>query len=435
MEAKFPITTHLRMYSQKITDSLNEEKSRQELVLQPDPECHFEDVHFVDGEEADEQVNSDSAATRIQHHLCLTRIHGCDASTTLLRIEESDEMMVLKSESIMPCFLAKDSPHACWLSPRDETAEPLVYLSESRTRLPWLQVGSAEVQLSHREILTSLATVTTITLPERNGHSLQALLCEPHPPTPSATASNSPFRKGKQPESDWERKGHRDGSEAGEGSAAGKDLSELPLLVHIHGGPAGAFRSILRIAAAHTDHPYRVLLAAGCKVVMPLYSGTLGYGDEFSRSNIHKQGQVDVQDVMRVVHYLREKGVARGPTGVFGGSYGGFLACKLMATLPDVFSVGVCEYGFVQVRQMSLEGGDYTWESEYCGSVEEWPPPHSYHSHECVHQMNLVSSPLLFTHGEEDDICPVSQSKVCEMTSGYHDSAIMSHPLYPTHCD
>jgi dipeptidyl aminopeptidase/acylaminoacyl peptidase len=78
----------------------------------------------------------------------------------------------------------------------------------------------------------------------------------------------------------------------------------------------------------------------------------------------------------------------------------------------DSFS---CQYGYLSIRPQTLEGGDFTWESEYNGSPTVWPIPGSYAAGEPYFDMYKITAPLLFTHGEDDDVCPLSQSRI-----GYH---------------
>ena len=61
------------------------------------------------------------------------------------------------------------------------------------------------------------------------------------------------------------------------------------VLVHAHGGPAGAFPCDRSAAADATRYPYRHVLMAGYRVFLPLFRGTLGFGDEFAIANYRCQ--------------------------------------------------------------------------------------------------------------------------------------------------
>merc|ERR1712176_1592037 len=65
-------------------------------------------------------------------------------------------------------------------------------------------------------------------------------------------------------------------------------------------------------------------------------------------------------------HHPKLKGtITPGKTGIWGGSYGGYMTIRAMSTAPERFAAGVALYGFVHNRWMTYEGGDFTWEDEY----------------------------------------------------------------------
>eukprot|EP00929_Paragymnodinium_shiwhaense_P047792 TRINITY_DN24248_c0_g1_i1.p1 TRINITY_DN24248_c0_g1~~TRINITY_DN24248_c0_g1_i1.p1 ORF type:complete len:788 (-),score=183.28 TRINITY_DN24248_c0_g1_i1:251-2614(-) len=153
---------------------------------------------------------------------------------------------------------------------------------------------------------------------------------------------------------------------------------DAPLLVQCHGGPAiGVLRSA-RHAVDPVRYPIRHFLAAGYRVLQPLFRGTLGFGDAWAQGNIGCQGYMDgdLGDIVAGIDHLakehsRLKGhIVPERTGVYGGSYGGYMTLRAMSELPTRFAVGVALYGFVHVRWMTYEGGDFTWEDEYL-----LPPP------------------------------------------------------------
>eukprot|EP00750_Incisomonas_marina_P007562 INCI14996.4.p1 GENE.INCI14996.4~~INCI14996.4.p1 ORF type:complete len:945 (-),score=167.79 INCI14996.4:3337-6171(-) len=199
--------------------------------------------------------------------------------------------------------------------------------------------------------------------------------------------------------------------------------AENPLLVNAHGGPAVAFAADRTAAANSTRYPFRHFLKAGYRVFQPLYRGTLGYGDDFAQANICKQGEVDLADIASGVRHL----IANHPrvncpvtdVGIFGGSYGGYLTLRALSKLrpgpgerqqPFKFVAGVAEYGFLHNRWMSYEGGDFTWENEYQGDSTRFPASDC--SSDVFDDLSQVRAPCLLMHGEDDDVCPVSQSRV-----------------------
>ena len=65
-------------------------------------------------------------------------------------------------------------------------------------------------------------------------------------------------------------------------------------------------------------------------------------GRDFEQATFHQLGQVEMQDQMKGVEYLRSLPyVDSSRLGVHGWSFGGFMTISLMTTYPDVFKVGV----------------------------------------------------------------------------------------------
>jgi len=255
-----------------------------------------------------------------------------------------------------------------------------------------------------------------------------------------------------------------------------------PLLVNAHGGPAAGFVNSMKTAADANRYPFRHFLMAGYRVFQPMFRGTLGFGDKWAMGNIGAQGSLegDLGDILAGLDWLQNshpslKGtLAPARTGIFGGSYGGYMTIRAMSMLQHRFGAGVALYGFVHNRWMTYEGGDFTWEDEYivpppldvegfeielveeegdspgtsapraaaralpnsssegtpaahrplrdrspsAGSVcsqsasDVWPLPKEMQASDCFNGLHRINKPLLLMHGEKDDICPLSQSQV-----------------------
>jgi len=253
---------------------------------------------------------------------------------------------------------------------------------------------------------------------------------------------------------------------------------DAPLIVLAHGGPAAGFVHSTSLAADHTRYPIRHVLQAGFRVFMPMFRGTLGFGDAWAQANIGSQGALDsdLGDILAGLDWLRDhhpqlKGnICPSRTGIFGGSYGGYMTIRAMSEVPERFAAGIALYGFVHNRWMTYEGGDFTYEDEYiipppdlagfeiemvqedaehkknaetrapnevaasasgaidftpardrCGSnasvasasaSDVWPLPRQMENSDSFNGLHRISAPLLLMHGEKDDICPLSQSQV-----------------------
>jgi dipeptidyl aminopeptidase/acylaminoacyl peptidase len=94
----------------------------------------------------------------------------------------------------------------------------------------------------------------------------------------------------------------------------------LPLVVNVHGGPAGQF----------TDKYYAIvnlLVAQGWAVLQPNPRGSTGYSKAFLAANKDDLGGGDLQDILAGVNYVREHAsIDSHRIALIGYSYGGTMA-------------------------------------------------------------------------------------------------------------
>ncbi len=114
--------------------------------------------------------------------------------------------------------------------------------------------------------------------------------------------------------------------------------AKLPLVLYVHGGPAGSF--------SETYYSWAQLLAAhGYEVLMINPRGSTGYGEEFLKANRSDWGGGDFKDLMAGLDAV----IARGETdpnrlGIGGWSYGGYMA-EWAITQTDRFKAAVSGAG------------------------------------------------------------------------------------------
>lgn len=174
----------------------------------------------------------------------------------------------------------------------------------------------------------------------------------------------------------------------------GHDGGELPLLLHIHGGPAGVFTNTF----SARNHVWAGL---GYAQLSPNVRGSSGYTDELLRGNMRDIGGGDYQDLMTGVDHVIEDGLADPDRlGVRGWSYGGILGGWTI-TQTDRFkgaSVGAMvsdwtsEYGPGFNHDVSL------W---YIGGTP-WDNPEEWRYRSPLTHVANVSTPTLILHGMND---------------------------------
>ena len=175
----------------------------------------------------------------------------------------------------------------------------------------------------------------------------------------------------------------------------GYDASErLPLLLHIHGGPAGVFTNSFR-------PQYHVWAGLGYAQLLPNVRGSSGYTDDLLRGNMNDIGGGDYNDLMTGVDYLIERGIADpDQLGLRGWSYGGILGGWTI-TQTDRFkgaSVGAMvsdwtsEYG---------PGFNFDVRRWYIGGTP-WDNPEEWRQRSALTHVKNITTPTIILHGIND---------------------------------
>eukprot|EP01065_Artemidia_motanka_P030353 TRINITY_DN36374_c0_g1_i1.p1 TRINITY_DN36374_c0_g1~~TRINITY_DN36374_c0_g1_i1.p1 ORF type:complete len:699 (+),score=160.15 TRINITY_DN36374_c0_g1_i1:45-2099(+) len=187
------------------------------------------------------------------------------------------------------------------------------------------------------------------------------------------------------------------------------------VLAAVHGGPMAATSGNLRHVSSGAG--LRSFVAAGYAVLVPMYRGSAGFGDQWAQDMIGRPGHkdTDLGDVLSGVDWLRSSGrvdsCARA--AIVGGSYGGFMTLRALSEAPEFFSAGVARYGFISHRWMDMETGDLSWEHEYLDLPRGQPPPWpSDTASDVFPNVHRIQAPLLLLHGDADPCCPISHSKI-----------------------
>lgn len=170
--------------------------------------------------------------------------------------------------------------------------------------------------------------------------------------------------------------------------------SPAPLLLHIHGGPAGRFSNSF-------SSRYHVWAGLGYVQLLPNVRGSSGYSDEVLRGNMADIGGGDYDDLMAGVDYLiREGYVDADRMGIRGWSYGGILGGWTVtqtkrfkaASLGAMVSDWTSEYG---------PGFNYDVRLWYIGGTP-WDNPEDWRRRSALTHAANVTTPTLLLHGMSD---------------------------------
>jgi dipeptidyl aminopeptidase/acylaminoacyl peptidase len=182
--------------------------------------------------------------------------------------------------------------------------------------------------------------------------------------------------------------------------------TKVPLLLVIHGGPAGVFtRTFIGTAS---PYPVAVFAARGYAVLRANPRGSSGYGADFRRANRSDWGGGDYRDLMSGVDRVIAMGVADPERlGVMGWSYGGFMT-SWVVTQTKRFKAASA--GAPVTNLMSFTGvADIPgFVPDYFGG-EYWDRFEAWRNHSAMFAIKGVATPTLIQHGDNDDRVPISQ--------------------------
>ena len=176
-----------------------------------------------------------------------------------------------------------------------------------------------------------------------------------------------------------------------------------PTLLQIHGGPVAQFTNSFDIS-------WQVLAAQGFVVVAANPRGSSGRGEQFAKDIFAAWGEKDTEDVLAVVDYAVQQGIADpARLGVGGWSYGGILTDNVITrdkrfkAAVSGASIGNALAGYgtdMYVREYELELG-VPWKNLDTYVRNSYPFLHADH----------VVTPTLFMCGEKDFNVPLLNSE------------------------
>ena len=170
--------------------------------------------------------------------------------------------------------------------------------------------------------------------------------------------------------------------------------SPAPLMLNIHGGPAGVFTK-------RFDPDYHIYAGLGYVSLSPNVRGSSGYSDELLRGNMRDIGGGDYQDLMTGVDYVIEQGHADpARLALRGWSYGGILGGWTItqtdrfkaASIGAMVSDWISEYG---------PGFNYDVRLWYVGGTP-WENPEDYRKKSALTHVANVKTPTIILHGIAD---------------------------------
>lgn len=203
--------------------------------------------------------------------------------------------------------------------------------------------------------------------------------------------------------------------------------SKLPTIVSIHGGPTGADY----LAFQYWIYGRTQFSAKDYAVFCPNYRGSTGYGDKFLIDLVGRENDIEVEDIMKGVDALIEKGIADPDRlGVMGWSNGGFLT-NCLITHSTRFKAASSGAG---VFDMTIQWGEEDTPGHVINYMRglPWKKPAEYQKASPLYRISdAFKTPTLIHVGENDPRVPVTHSKALHRALHYYAKVPVELVTYP----
>jgi dipeptidyl aminopeptidase/acylaminoacyl peptidase len=189
-------------------------------------------------------------------------------------------------------------------------------------------------------------------------------------------------------------------------SPAGAGRRRMATVLHVHGGPTGAW-------APGGGLDTVLLCAAGYRVLMPNIRGSATFGAPWIRALRGGWGTVDAEDVLAAVDGLVRRGLADPERlAVMGLSYGGFMVHWLVG-VTDRFAAAASENGVANQASAwanSYFGVHYNRRAGLGDPLSDEGMQSLWRSSP-LRNARHVRTPLLMLQAEEDRVCPPADNE------------------------
>jgi dipeptidyl aminopeptidase/acylaminoacyl peptidase len=183
---------------------------------------------------------------------------------------------------------------------------------------------------------------------------------------------------------------------------------KVPLILNIHGGPAGNFGQTC-IATNQGTYPLAAFSEDGYAILRPNPRGSSGYGSEFRMANRQDWGGKDYIDLMNGVDQVIKMGVTEeSMLGVMGWSYGGYMSSWIVGHT-NRFKAASIGAPVVDLVFQNLTDDIEGFLPSYFKS-DPWNNWSMYSEHSPLRFVQNVQTPVMLQHGEADQRVPLGNS-------------------------
>ncbi len=184
--------------------------------------------------------------------------------------------------------------------------------------------------------------------------------------------------------------------------------AKAPLILNVHGGPAGVFSQSFTGSAS--IYLLQYFAEQGYAVLRPNPRGSTGYGRDFRFDNVRDWGFGDYEDLMAGVDWAIEQGIADPERlYVMGWSYGGYMT-SFVITRTSRFQAASMGAGLPNLVSMvhTTDIPDYLTAHQ---GAELWEDIEEYERHSAMYHLDKVTTPTQILHGMNDLRVPFDQGR------------------------
>ena len=187
------------------------------------------------------------------------------------------------------------------------------------------------------------------------------------------------------------------------GFAAG---TRYPLLVAVHGGPAGVFLDNFRVTIGDGGQHWA---GQGWAVLYPNPRGSSNYGERFLRANIPDWGGGDFRDIMSGVDAIVARGIADPERlAILGWSYGGYMTAWAV-TQTNRFKAAMVGAGLTNLWSMYGTNDIPNLLAAYFKGLPSADNLPLYMERSAMTHVRNVTTPTLILNGAADERVPIGQ--------------------------
>ena len=174
-----------------------------------------------------------------------------------------------------------------------------------------------------------------------------------------------------------------------------------PMVVNVHGGPAGAALPGFKEAALYGLEGYFVFF--------PNPRGSYGQGAAFTTANVKDFGHGDLRDILAGVdEALKRAPIDKDRLAITGWSYGGFMTMWAI-TQTKRFRAAAAGAGISNWQSYYGQNEIREWMIPYFGA-SVYDDPAVYAKSSPIEHIKKVTTPTLMLVGDSDGECPAAQS-------------------------